>query len=262
MLLTLSNRFFSQSVAPVLSLDSLQGFDANQANIKALGEGFYGAKYAEMMNVYKRQFVVNKYDLYAHLVNPTATTGSFSKYSSATTANAPCTNEDFETGTLSGWTASVGANFNSQSYPTMTAAISSGSLISVVSTNINDPYIGTIPASPLGGSHVVKINNDVADLSIVKLSQTFNVTSTNYLFDFAYWAVMEDAGINGTPHTCSETPFMLIKIRDNNGILQGCPTFSIVAPSSGSGGCAGLGPLTWSTVVVGSDQIKTSKNFQ
>jgi len=266
-LLTFSNsKLFSQTnatiVAPVYSQDSLQGFDPIQANIQALGEGFYGQAYTNAINIYKRHFVINKYDLYKTLNNPIAGSSSGGKYGSATTANAPCTNEDFEAGTLAGWTASVGTNSNSQAYPTVTGP-ASASQASVMTTTITDPYVGSIPNSPLGGTKVVRINNNVSDFSVVKLSQTFPVTTTNYFFDFAYWAVMEDGGSSGPPHTCSQTPFMLIKIRDNNNLLQAlCPTFSIVAPSSGSGGCTGLGPLTWSTVAVGTNTIKTSNGWQ
>lgn len=269
LLLTFSNSgLFSQInnapvVADVHSLDSLQGFDQNMANQQALGEGFFGQAYTNAIKIYKRNFVINKYDLYNTLNNPAPSSGGNGKYSSGIIANAPCSNEDFEVGNLSGWTASVGVNGNSQNYPTVTGP-ASASQASVMTTNITDPYVGTIPASPLGGTKVVRINNDVAgDFSVVKLSQTFPVTATNYFFDFAYWAVMEDAGSAGVAHSCSNTPFMLIKIRDNSNILQAlCPTFSIVAPASGSGGCAGLGPLTWTTVGSGVNAIKTSTGWQ
>lgn len=263
------SRSFSQTsalgFAPVYSQDSLQGFDMSLAKIQALGEGFYGQAYTIAIKRYQRNFVINKYDLYKDLVNPPvpgSTSFGLSKYSSGIVTNAPCVNEDFETGTLAGWTGSIGANSNSQAYPTMTAALGASSNLTVLTTPLTDPYVGSIPSSPLGGTNVVRINNDVADYSIVKLTQTFSVTPTNYLYDFAYWAVMQDAGASGTPHTCTATPFMLIKIRDNNNILQTCPTFSIVAPASGAGGCAGLGPLTWSTVISGGNTLKTSQGWQ
>jgi gliding motility-associated-like protein len=257
---TLNSQISSLVFAKVYAKDSLQGFDHNQAKVNALGEGFYGADYDAAIDWYKRQFVINKYQLNDALINPVGVSGG--KYSPGFTSNAPCVNEGFESGTLNGWSAFRGNNANSQAYPSTPTSIGLGSDIAIATTPLTDPYVGSIPHSPLGGTRVVRLNNNLANFSVVKLTQTFSVTPNNYLFDFAYWAVMQDAGSSGLPHTCSETPFMLIKIRDNSNILQGCPTFSIVAPASGTGGCPGLGPLTWSTVVSGSNVIKTSNGWQ
>lgn len=264
-ILTISNNKLISQIdgslfADVYSQDSLQGFDLTLANQQALAEGFYGAEYTKAIKAYKRNFVINKYNLNSGAINPPFSSGG--KYSSALTANAPCVNSGFENGTISGWSAFIGTNANSQAYPNTPTPITVGSDLAVLTTPLNDAFVGTIPNSPLGGSRVVRINNSSANFSVVKLTQTFNVTANNYLFDFAYWAVMQDAGSAGLPHTCSQTPFMLIKIRDNFNILQGCPTFSIVAPSAGVGGCAGIGPLSWVTVGSGGNTIKTSSGWQ
>jgi gliding motility-associated-like protein len=246
----------------VFSLDSLVGFDEDQAKQNALSEGFYGQKFANAMIIYKRQFVINKYDLYAKYNDPqnfSTITGVNNRYGSAVVANAPCVNEDFETNTLAGWTASLGTNSGSQNYPSTPTSLSSGSLISVVYTPISDGYVGTIPASPFGGTKVAKINSNVTGAVVVKLSQTFSVTPTNYLYDFAYWAVMENPP---NAHSCTQTPYMLIKIRDNAGILQSCPNFSIVGPSGGFGGCAGLGPTTWTPIAALGTTVNSSTGWQ
>ncbi|MBL7932712.1 MAG: hypothetical protein JNL60_12460, partial [Bacteroidia bacterium] len=267
--LTFSNSpLFSQIntalFADVLSQDSLQGFDVNQANAKALAEGLYGANYANAIKLYKRSYVIDKYNLNSNVGYQGFQTNWFGKYSPATTANAPCSNEGFESGTLSSWSASLGLNTNSQSYPSTPTSISSGSLVSVVTTTLLDPYVGTIPNSPFSGNSVVKIGNNNANAEVVKIAQTFPVTSTNYMYEFAYWAVMEDVSQAGSPfgiHTCTGTPYMQVKFWDS-GVLQSCPSFSIIAPESGTGGCAGIGPLTWSTVAVGSTTVKTSQGWQ
>jgi gliding motility-associated-like protein len=257
----LFSQISSNLVAPVFSLDSLQGFDENLAKQNALNEGFYGQQFIDMMQAYKRQFVINKYDLYAKYNDPSnfATIGSttFGKYSSGITANAPCTNEDFENGTLSGWTASLGLNVSSQTYPTTNTSLTIGPYATVVTTPYTDPVLGfTVPNSPLGGSKVAIINtaSTTPNQVTIKLSQTFSVTATNYLYDFAYLAVMQDA----PNHSCLNTPYMAVRIRNFTGTLQACPNFSIVAPSTGFGGCAGIGPTTWSYVATGGGfQINT-----
>lgn len=268
--LTFSNSpLFSQIntalFADVLSLDSLQGFDQNQANAKALSEGLFGVDYANAIKLYKRSYVVDKYNLNAlSPVYQGYQTNWFGKYSSATTANAPCSNEGFEAGSLSSWSASLGVNVNSQSYNATPTSISSGTLVSVVTTTLLDPYVGVIPGSPFTGSKVVKIGNDNVNAEVVKIAQTFPVTSTNYMYEFAYWAVMQDVSQAGSSlgvHGCTATPYMQVKFWDS-GVLQTCPSFSIIAPESGTGGCAGIGPLTWSTVAAGSTTVKTSQGWQ
>lgn len=266
--LTFSNSpFFAQInsalFTDVLAQDSLQGFDMNQANAIAQSEGLTGSDFANAIKLYKRNFVINKYNLHPKAnTNQPFQTNWFGKYGPASTAVAPCSNEGFESGSLTAWSASAGINSNSQQYPSTPTQISAGSQVTVLSTPITDPFVGTIGASPFTGSNVVRINNSSTGAVVVKLTQTFSVTPTNYLYEFAYWAVMEDAGAQGLPHTCQETPYMQVKFRDSNGNLQTCPNFSIIAPASGSGACPGIGPLTWSTVALPTRTIQTSTGWQ
>jgi gliding motility-associated-like protein len=266
LLLTFPNsKVFSQInnphlIADVFSQDSLQGFDINQANINALVEGYFGQQYTDAIKFFKRQFVITKYNLYRDHNGPQrymTNTLFGNRYSSGITSNAPCVNEDFEAGTMSGWTASVGINVNSQTYPTTPTSVTLGSDIAIMTTAFTDAFVGAIPASPLGGTKVVKIGNSATGAVATKLVQTFSVTPSNYLFDLAYWAVMQDAGAG---HTCTATPYMLIKIFDQNGNPQSCPVFSIVAPATG--GCSGVGPLTWVSVGTGSNTVMTSNGWQ
>ncbi len=266
--LTFSNSPLCAQINPalftdVLSQDSLQGFDMNQANATALSEGLYGSDFANAIKLYKRNFVINKYNLHPKSTGTQAfQTNWLGKYSPASTAVAPCSNEGFESGSLASWSASAGINANSQQYPSTPTQISAGSQVTVLATPVSDPFVGTISASPFTGSNVVRINDSNTGAVVVKLTQTFSVTPTNYLYEFAYWAVMQDAGAQGLPHTCAETPYMQVKFKDSNGNLQTCPNFSIIAPASGSGGCAGIGPLTWSTVAVSGNTILTSTGWQ
>ncbi len=269
-LLTFCNsKLFSQingspSARIIFAPDSLAGFDETAAQNYALSAGFYGIEFQTYLNQQKRAFINSKYHLQTYAEYESWSIGNFgdqspvgnSRYSSATTNNAPCTNEDFESGTLSGWSASVGVNGDSQTYTTTPTPISAGAQVTVVSTPFSDAVVGTIPNSPLGGTKVVRINNTVTGTgAVVKLAQTFSVTPTNYLYDFAYWAVMQ----NATNHSCNQTPYMLVKIRNFANTLQGCPNFSIVAPSTGAPNCAGIGPTSWSLTAGG---IQTSVGWQ
>src|ERR1700752_2837469 len=131
-LLTFNGSVFAQSmwsgIAPPGSLYSLQGFDMSLDTQKALGEGFSGTNYTNAIKYYQRQFIILKYKLYSDPDDPmhiaTTVFPSPGKYNPGMVANAPCTNEDFETGTLSGWTDSLGTNLSSTVYPTTTTQVS------------------------------------------------------------------------------------------------------------------------------------------
>lgn len=252
----------SSTFQTVFASDSLAGFDESVAKSMAISNGFYGLEFQTFMNQQKREFINAKYDIQPAQEYESFSIGNYSspvnagKYSSGSINNAPCNNEDFESGTLAGWSASVGTNNNSQNYPTTPTPITIGSQVTVVSTPLTDPVVGTIPNSPLGGTKVARINNTtIGTAAVVKIAQTFSVTPTNYLYDFAYWAVMQ----NATNHNCNQTPYMLVKIRNFANTLQGCPNFSIVAPSTGTNGCAGIGPTTWTLISGG---IQTNNSWQ
>ncbi len=65
---------------------------------------------------------------------------------------------------------------------------------------------------------------------VVRMEQTFPVTATNALFQFAFVAALENAG-----HGCCDQPYATINLLDCGGNVLPCPTFSIVAPTSGCG---------------------------
>ena len=257
--LTFCNSIFGQINKMLFSpsADSLAGFDEKYHQQAALKEGLSGADFIGYMEAQRRSYINVRYGFVEHVDLPGDAFNYFRPLGNvASINNAPCVNEDFESGNLSGWTASRGRNTSSQIYPTFTTNISAGSQVSVVTTPLTDPFVGTIPASPLGGTKVVRINNtSTGQAPVIRIQQTFSVTPSNYLYDFAYWAVMQ----NATSHDCSQTPYMAVRIRNFTGTLQACPNFSIVAPSTGSGGCPGIGPTTWTQV---STSIMTNTGWQ
>ncbi len=262
----MSTRLFSQqAVGQIFYGDSLNGFNQTLVGAQLTAEGLYGNLFKQVMETQKRNFINDKYGLiageqafpqssFAPIGNILANGKSLGGLNVVNAA--PCVNEGFESGTLNGWTVTVGTNANSQTYPTFTQT-PTASQTSIMTTPFTDPVVGTIPNSPFSGSKVLRVNNTTTGTAAaVRVQQTFSVTATNYLYDFAYYAVMQDAG----GHSCQQTPYMAVRVRNFTGTLQACPNFSIVAPSSGFGGCAGIGATTWTTYAFGT--ILASNGWQ
>jgi hypothetical protein len=258
LLLTFCNSVTAQKGAKFFG-DSLKGFDEKGHEAIATAEGLSGARFLGYMNAQKRHYIDVKYNLTDPDANYTFP-GSYFKNSGGQNQilAAPCVNEGFEQGSFAGWTASVAVNANSTSYPNFNNSVSAGSQLTLVATPHNDTYVGQIPHSPLGGALVARINNNIpTNAPVIMITQTFPVTSTNYIYDFAYWAVMQDA----PNHNCTSTPYMSVRVR-NNGTLTPCPNFSIIAPATGLSGCSGIGPLSWTSVAAGGTTVFTSNGWQ
>jgi hypothetical protein len=221
----------------VFSSDSLRGFNEDQVRQIMVAEGTNPQDFKGYMYFAKRQFVDEKYKL--------VTNDQFAfKTSPSTPAAAPCVNEGFEMGNITGWTATRGQNGNSCNYTTTPTGITVGApYLQMYTTPFVDPIKGVVPNSPFAGNQVVKMNDDIAsgNRDVVKLSQNFNVTSTNFLYQFAYIAVMN------SPHVCCQQPYMYVRLRDCIGNLLTCPIFSITPPSTPTTSCPGSGPTTWTT---------------
>ena len=254
--------------------DSLKGFNLKNAMAQVANEGLTPSGLQYYIETEKRLYIDQKYQIGIFANNIQLSLNS--KYSHATINNAPCVNEGFESGNLSGWSAFTGTNTNSQVYPTTPVSITAGPIVSVMTTPFTDPYVFPtlgvqIPASPFSGNRVVRINNNgtgaVNGRRAVKLLQSFPVTSNNNIFNFAYWVVFE----NAPGHNCSETPFMQVRLRSapNASALETCPVFSIVAPSTSTTAqptrtCVGIGPASWTNIPApsGSGSVQTNTSWQ
>ncbi len=224
----------------IISPDSLRDFDESAWRQSALINGGYIGDELNIALYYaKREHIINKYYPNTYDINNYKTLPS-------NVLNAPCVNEGFEAGNITGWTATSGTNTNSCAYPTATVPLGMGPTLTVLTTPLIDPVTGNlVPNSPLGGTMVAKLNNTSVGGKVIKLTQTFNVTPGNYLYDFAYYAVQ-----NG-PHTCCQQPGMKVRLRDCIGNLLACPDFSFNAPATNSATCPGTGPATWSQTAIG-----------
>ena len=137
-----------------------------------------------------------------------------SKFSNALIANAPCVDEGFEglpnaPLTSPGWLSSVAT-------VSTTGVLCSGAITYtpdasrtlVVSTPTSDAVLGPIPNSPLNGTKVLRLNR-FTDFPGAKVSQTFSVTLSNFIYNYAYMGY-----ITGSGHTFCQGAGVYIKFFD------------------------------------------------
>ena len=229
--------------------DSLLGFDESEVVQAANQENLNIKQRVNLLYFQKRQFIYNKYNFYnystaiidGHYTFNGGLSNRYSGYQPPVINVAPCVNEGFETGNITGWSASTGTNGNSCNYPPtpIPVAFPNASFITTSVTPFVDPvFTVIIPPSPLGGSVVAKINDQfTANSNVAKIQQTFPVTSTNFLYKFAYIANMSVAN-----HTCcgvNSLAYFSVKVRDQLGNLLVCPNFTFNSPAQPSVACPG-----------------------
>ncbi|MBA2611773.1 MAG: gliding motility-associated C-terminal domain-containing protein [Bacteroidetes bacterium] len=236
----------------VFTADSLAGFEEEAARNSAISEGFLGQEFKIRMYQLKRAYVNSKFNLtpQKYLKNPF-------NYANRPSAVPACVNEDFEGSTaanittsnqINGWTVVGGSNSTGNSCNLLGCCPnppSESALINCTAGGFIDPTIGgtypiysvfgTTPNSGnsvnptipnMYGTNVIRINNNINDYSIEKLSKTFLVTSSNALFQFAFLSVFS------TGHACCDAGAFQIKLTNAtaNTVIT-CPSFSVSAPS-------------------------------
>ena len=204
-------------------IDSLKGFDEALFLKTSEADGLFGAKLSLELAIAKKEFIYAKY------YQDKSPTLSF-KSSAATIVQPSCTNMDFETGTFFGWIGSTGTSANSVTMggccPTVGAVNSA-----VINSTGFDPAVGgtTLPlTSPFGGSKIARVNNVATGSKVDRIEQSFNVTSSNAIFQIAFAAVLNSAGA----HSCSQQPYVNISLIDSAGNTLACPFLSFSAPST------------------------------
>lgn len=234
----------------VFPADSLRGFNEMGNSNAALAGGFFGVEYKVYMYRAKRNFINRKYGY-----SPAPTMDELAKGSTPVINAAPCVNEDFESspsststvpgvgsvGTgLTGWIVSEGQNTSSCTMggccPT-----AGGNDAWVRTTPWNTgSLIGTIPNSPLGGTKVLQMNDANVNIGeVVRIQQTFPVTSTNALFQLAYMAEMDGSG-----HVCCDQPYLKLTMLNCSNAPLACPSLSLNAPGAS---CTSTVPSGWVT---------------
>ena len=211
--------------------DSLKGFDERGFINAAVSRGVSGAELKAGLNIAKKEYIYTSY------YKPGLDLAAAPSLPSVTVVQPSCTNMDFETGTFFGWDQSSGSISNSQTMagccPTVGAPESTIINTAVTTT---DPYTGMTLASPLGGTYIARINNDVTGAKVNRITQTFSVTTMNSAFQLAFAAVLQSAG----NHACNTQPNINITLRDSASNILTCPYLSFSAPS---GSCPNGDPL-------------------
>jgi hypothetical protein len=206
--------------------DSLDGFNEAGASKAALTHGFFGLEYKVFMYRAKRNFINKKYGFELN---------SYKNAEEQKINIAPCVNEDFEASpvgsvsAVTGWTITEGQNTSSCAMMNCCSAVATGSNSWIRTTPIaGDPVLGTIPNSPLGGTKVIQLNDNVINTGeTVRLEQTYTVTSSNPILQYAYIGAF-----NGSGHVCCDNPYMNILVYDCSNTLIPAFSNSIVIPGA------------------------------
>ncbi len=246
----------------VFPSDSIAGFSETNAQQDALNRKCFGLEYHRFLYSEKRRFVNLKYNIQSSYV---ADPNSNTNYLNAkpilnptnTINNAPCVNEDFEQSpstTLSTAAAAIQNALTGWQVTSINTAITPYNNCSVLPTTgpgNNNSWIratpwtppaqtmlGTVGASPFGGTKVLQMNDDLAGGKGIRIQQTFPVTTSNCLFQIAYRAAL----LSG--HACCENPYIKVKVIDCNNNVLNCPAVDVQPPGPS---CASVTATGWQT---------------
>ena len=193
--------------------DSLKGFDEEAAWQQAKMNADVLWKQQRIVAVLKRNYIDFKYGYLVAAPLPEV--------------QGPCTNPDFENGTISGWSATQGPNQNSLTMAGCCPAVTSQAVI--VSPGV-DPNIGALQMVPAGGGNFACRLGPTGSSSggtSYRLAQTFTVTPANSVFIYKYAVVLNKAG-----HICSEQPFFNVSFKDCSGNQIPCGQYNVTAIGS------------------------------
>jgi hypothetical protein len=218
---------FCSALVSQIPNDSLLGFDLaatmREAHMKALST--QEAKF--FIKIRKREFINGKYKIETKIGEE-----SLRKYNPGTIMNSPCVDEDFEslsTGTLSStaWTAQISNNTSGVSVPCATSAITytnDNTYALILNTPLSDGNCGGVSASPFGGSKILRLNAGNFTTRPTRVSQTFSVTSTNFIYAYAYKGVLNAGG----SHTCCELPTLYFNFYNCSGNVNPFLSFTVI----------------------------------
>jgi hypothetical protein len=195
--------------------DSLSGFDLDNCLKSAHEHGCYAQEAKFFVKKAQRDYIKSKFGL----SGPVPAT----KFNPSTIMSAPCVDEDFETvstGTLSSsaWVAQMSNNTSGSSVPCATTAVtysSNNTYALVVTTPVTDVLCGNVATSPFGGSNILSLNRNNFSTVPSRVAQTFSVTGSNFIYNYAYKGVINANG----GHSCCEQPTLIFNFYDCSNAL-------------------------------------------
>jgi gliding motility-associated-like protein len=215
-----------------INYDSLRGFDERAFINASVMRGMSGVMLKSELSIAKKEFIYNKY------YQPNPNIAGAPSLPGVTTVQPSCTNMDFETGTFFGWDLSRGTVSNTQTMAGCCPMVGAPeSAIINTGVTLTDPAVpGLNLTSPLGGTYIARVNNSATGSVVNRISQTFDVTTSNSAFQLAFAAVLNSVG----NHCCNEQPNINITLLDSANNVLSCPFLSFSAPS---GCCPNSDPL-------------------
>lgn len=194
-------------------------FDPIAAKQEAINKGVLAADQNGYVEYKKREW--NK------LYNPSALISNTSITNKTATAGLPAANLGLETGDYTGWQTLIGENLNNSfgalvgirsvspwqinQLPTVCGVDTARHGI-IIDTMGFDPYCNIPLTSPLGGSHIARLNRYCAGSQGAILEQTFSVTAAAKFLNYAYLVVLQDGG-----HMQGEQSYFSAYALDANG---------------------------------------------
>lgn len=217
------------------TIDSLQHFDKNYwLNYANTTLNLPPGSVTEFIKAHERHYILETYFP-----------------SQKQTPNTPviqqaCTNVDFESGTLNGWTTTTGFHplFNASG-----CCPTAGGAQTIMTGNGVDPC-GGFPVVCPGGNFSVRLGNNGTGAVADRLEQKFFVSASNANFTYKYAVVFQDPG-----HTVNQQPAFRIEMFDSLGAAIPCTYYNVAAGQNIAGfqnspNCPGVVYKPWTNVVV------------
>ena len=224
---------FLPQVLPAQQGDSLAGFDEAAAMEDIRQKGIPASDVAGYLEYKKHEYVGKQRGTWNRLIpNPPPT------------IQAPCTNMDFETGDLTGWSGTYGDNPGCT--PTCLNFGFQAGRHTIMTGSGNDPC-APFPVVAPGGSYSVRLGNSITGGQAEQLVQTFQVTVPTFIYTYA--VVFQDPG-----HTVLDQPFFKVEMYDSLGLPINCANITYVAGPNIPGFFPSTCPITvyrpWTSVAV------------
>jgi gliding motility-associated-like protein len=213
--------------------DSLAGFDEPAVMEEIRQMGIPQSDIPGYLQYRKQEYIGIKYGTWnQRIANPPVQ------------PQTPCTNMDFETGNLSGWSGTYGTN------PGCTPTCVNTGMIAgrhTIMTGAGLDPCGGFPVVAPGGSFSVRLGNNINGGQAEQLVQTFTVTVPTFVYQYA--VVMQDPG-----HNAVDQPYFQVEMFDSLGLPINCANITYVAgpniPGFFNSACPQTVYRPWTSVAV------------